>query len=663
MPAQEAILTVGQAATVMQTTIRHTQRLCSRRKIKFRVTRGNGGKQYRIMLSSLPEDAQRRYWDARPGAATPIETADLRGDVREIEVEAQIYANAPEWQRRQADKYKSILDAAGGAKGEELRAVITKWNLEHPDQTTSYPRVIEARKRYCDMGVAGLLAQYGKRAGSTQIDDDIYNCFKTAYLKEGGPSGKSCWMQALGLAQQNGEKVSLESFPSVDAFLYRLKRELPADAIYRARYGYGNWNRKYGPYVKRDYSSVLPGECIVSDHAQVDVGVLLPNGKYCFPWVTVWRDYKSGKWLGWMHHAEAPNSDHIFQAFYYAVRDYGLPTDVIIDNGKDYRSKDFAGGRTVHKLQVNSDSAGAMLSQLNITPHFALPYNAQTKPIERDFLRNKVWFSMHMPGYRGGNVTERPEVLKDEIKGGQILTFDKYCELMDSYIIDVANKMPSQGDALAGRCADECWETEHPGMRRIDGDALKLFCTRTSRDCTIGRNGVRDSDLQITYYAEWMVPLKGEKVYMRRDIRAYNHAWVFRAEDHEFLGTARLAEQVAALARTDIEKAQLQLVYASKKRSQKITASYLNDIQQPSADEKIVRLSAGIAAVNESRGYKPGAKPVRENRIALTRMDRVLQQEEQMQATGTDDISSILPPDRPDKPKIYLFKTDRDDAE
>ncbi len=171
---------------------------------------------------------------------------------------------------------------------------------------------------------------------------------------------------------------------------------------------------------------------------------------------------------------------------------------------------------------------------------------------------------------------------------------------------------------------------------------------------------MRDSDLQVTYWAEWMVPLKGERVYLRRDIKAYNNAWVFRSEDHEYLGMARLALQVAALARTDIEKAQLQVVYADKKRSQKITDSFIKDIQQPSAGEKIVRMSAGIAALNDARGYKPGSRPVPDNRIALTRMDQVLAEEQRMQATGTDDLTAIMPPDRKQKQRIYLFKSDRD---
>lgn len=141
----------------------------------------------------------------------------------------------------------------------------------------------------------------------------------------------------------------------------------------------------------------------VSDHAQIDVACMTQDGNVVFPWVTAWRDYKSGKWLGWILQTGHPNSDLIFQSFYYAAEIYGLPEDVIIDNGKDYRCKDFAGGRKSVQVETNKPKTTSMLAELNVKVHFALPYNAQTKPIERDFLKIKELLSKHCQGYRGGS--------------------------------------------------------------------------------------------------------------------------------------------------------------------------------------------------------------------------------------------------------------------
>jgi hypothetical protein len=89
--------------------------------------------------------------------------------------------------------------------------------------------------------------------------------------------------------------------------------------------------------------------------------------------------------------------------------------------------------------------------------------------------------------------------------------------------------------------------------------------------------------------------------------------------------------------------------------------SYINGLEQTTADDKIMHLAAGIQAVNDTRGWKPDAVKVGEKRIALTAMDLTLAREREARATGTYDLSAIAPPEPPRKPKIYIFESDRDD--
>jgi hypothetical protein len=433
---------------------------------------------------------------------------------QEYDVEAEILSRAPAWARDKAHKILAVLEASKGMIGRELKAFVAEWNAKHPGRTISYSRVLEWRKIHDEQGITGLLPQYGKNSGKTSVKDDWFFYFRDRYLKEGGSSSRSCWLGTFGYARERNHSLDDRSFPSEAAFLRRLEREIPASSIYLQRFGFERWKRKYGSYIDRDYSNISAGEVWVGDHAQVDVAVKLPNGKPCFPWVTAWRCFKTGRWLGWHHHSEAPNSDHIFQSFYYAAKDYGLPDDLIIDNGKDYRVRDFAGGRTTCKAAIDEEKTVAMTSILGIKTHFALAYNAQTKPIERDFLKSKEWFSKNMPGYRGGNTKERPEALKEEIRKGKILSWEEYTKFMDLFITNVLDNMPSQGKNLKGLSPMQAWEKENPLLKRISVDSLKLFCMRTSKPLTVGRNGAKDSEVDLTYYAEWMSPLKGSKVYL-----------------------------------------------------------------------------------------------------------------------------------------------------
>lgn len=560
------------------------------------------------------------------------------------------YSEAPLWSRIQADKYIDVIQKSLCLRGRALKLFIENWNKNNPDNQTSYSSLIRMRNRYFACGINGLLSRYGNNSGRSIIKDCYFDYFKNLYLMEGAPSLQTCWDLTLGYAmRENG--VERVNFPSCSTFKRRLRREVPKQSIYLARYGESAWNRKYGNYIDRDYSTVICGEAWVSDHAQIDVACLTQDGNVVFPWVTAWRDYKSGKWLGWILQSGNPNSDHIFQSFYYAVNEFGLPKDVIIDNGKDYRSKDFAGGRQF-KVETNQRKTRSMLGELNVNVHFALPYNAQTKPIERDFLKIKELLSKHCVGYRGGNVIERPEKLAKEIKAGKIIPFDVFKEVFDDFVINVLNKRPSRGKNHEGLSPDQLFNQECAEVIKVESDALKLFCTRTSKNYTIRRNGIKDNELGITYWADWMISKTGLKVYLRRDIQNFKVAWVFRADNNAFIGKVTAVKAVAALHADEISKEAFKDAMAIKKRSLKIAKSYIKQTREISLEEKCANYKAAYASVEKE--IKPKV-----SRIANTNMDKVIRKSKEMDAFGRQDLSMLLDENKPQEKPLYLYETDK----
>jgi hypothetical protein len=632
---------------------------CRLGKYESKKVKLNGKRDIQVLLQSLPVRSQNKYFSEK---YCLLEMTEIDKEIRQdfaydVDLNLDLFRSAPEWSKKQAEKYLTLLNQTKNLKGEVLKDFIFHWNKQNPDLKTSYSRLLKARKDFEESGLVSLLSKHGSRIGKTSLKPEWFKHFKKLYLVEGAPSVNSCWLMTLGHFKQV-EDIDLNNFPSAQTFYRRLLKEVPKQSIYLARFGKSAWNRKYGNYVDRNYSQIAAGSCWVSDHAQVDVAVLDKSGKVVFPWITAWRDFKTSKWLGWLLHCEAPNSDHIFQSFYYAANEYGLPEDVYIDNGKDYRSKDFAGGRKVETVLIDEKKSTAMLMLLGIKPHFALPYNAQTKPIERDFLKNKEFLSKHFVGYRGGNITERPEKLKTEIKNGKIIAFADFKKVFDDFVINVLNKMPSKGKVLKGKSPDQLFAEEFTVKKTVSQDALMLFCMRTSRAVTVGRNGVRDSALQVTYWAEWMSPLKGEKVYLRRDINAYQEAWVFKAKDDSYLGKAQMAELVPALARTDIEKAKLKEALAAKNRDKKIAQAYLESRNAIDPLEKMNMLKAGVAALNPDKS-QPDPKIMK---MPNTFMDKVIKQEEENEKVGTYDLSAFVREKEAEEP-IYLFETDKYYAE
>ena len=560
------------------------------------------------------------------------------------------YSNAPIWAKAQADKYIHIIKDTEKLKGKALKNYIKSWNTTNPEKKTSYSSLMYMKQRYEESGLSGLLARYGRTNNRAIIKDEYYEYFKNLYLVEGGPSIQSCWDNTLGYAMRT-TGINRVNFPSKFAFIRKLQREISKDSIFLARNGQSSWNRKYGKFIDRDYSGIVCGKVWVSDHAQLDIACITNDGNIVFPWITSWRDYKSGKWLGWLLQTGHPNSDLIFQTFYYAASKYGLPDDVIIDNGKDYRSKDFAGGRKF-KIEANKGKTTSMLSELNVDVHFALPYNAQTKPIERDFLKIKGLLSKHCLGYRGGNVVERPEKLADEIKNGKIIPFESLKAIFDDFIINILNKRPSQGKNLKGLSPDNLFNREFEEKTLPSKDALKLFCMRTSKTYTIGRNGITDRQLDITYYADWLIHKTGLKIYMRRDVENYKEAWVFKADNDEFIGKVTAVKAIPALHAEKISKEEFKEAMATKKRHLKVAKAYIKQTREISIEEKCENYKAAYASVEKE------AKP-KVSKMANTNMDKAVRKAKEMEAFGKQDLSIFMDSNEEEKTHLYLFETDK----
>ena len=630
--APEIWLNIEEVCELSNSKKETIRRKCKSGEYKARYKIDGRKKNYEILLSSLPIKYIQKY----NSYLQPV-------TVEEKSLEN--YSNAPKWMRAKAEKYLELFNLTKNMTYQEKIDFLADWSAKYPEKHTTYPSLSLALRKYNQGGIAALLSNYGvHRRGISKLDESCFEYFKSIYLREGAPSAETSWNITFGFAKQQG--INLENFPTSKTFLRRLRQEIPEQAIFMARHGDASWNKKYANYVPRDYSELNAGVCWVSDHAQIDVAVSF-NGTVCFPWVTVFRDVKTSKWLGWFLHADSPNSDHIFQAFYYGVLNFGIPEDVYLDNGKDYRCKDFAGGRTRVIKVKHKNNGGSLIQNLGINIHFALPYNAQTKPVERDFLKIKEFLSKGFVGYRGGKITERPEKLKSEIKNEQIMQFDDFKKLFDRFIKEYLNKRPSKGKVLQGRCPDELWAEEFTKKKVISKDALKLFCMRTTNNVTIKRNGIFDSQLQISYWAEWMITEKGRKVYIRRDINAYQEAWVFDAQTDEYLGKGNANQPASFLANTDIEKSEYQKQVAIKNKEKKILKSYIKTKYNPSNEDIIENLINSLDKVD----FKSNATI---SKISNTKMDKVVKEEKNKNSIPSKYVTPIQP-----KKKLYLTEAEK----
>jgi len=722
---KEIWLKVREAAEIMDMHKQNIQIALNKGKYITRKQTGRGGTHYQILLSSLPQAAQEKYYkliinqDSLPGMnGTVIGTIGINQNVSttplpketnnvsiaqnfnyspqpqnliipqtsDIEVETDLYSRLPQWQRDYVDKYLPLIKESVGIKGKELRKLLISWAKEYSIKGLSYGNFMKMKKEYEEYGITGLIPGYGKNASKSIIDDSDYDFFKQLYLSESRPTLENCWKVTQGYAMERLEGVCPDKsspYPSPVSFLRRLEKEVPEPAIYLARFGPAAYNKKYARFIDRDYTNLKAGHCWVSDHRQLDQATLikLPDNpdqnvkaylkyfendnrktsKPVYPWITGWRDFKTGNWMGHCIHWEDPNADHIFQAFYNAASKYGIPKSLYIDNGKDYRCKDFAGGRRIIKaLDKNEETkVRSLTSTLGIVVHFSRPYNAQAKTIERDWKTWKQWMDKQMPGYRGGNHVERPEALEGQIKRGEILDYEEFVKLTEYFVTNILQKYQSWGKTLLGRSREEAFRKEFEGLDMITNESLKMFCMRTTPNAlTIGRNGiVINQRYRLYYFAEWMSGMKGRKVYLRRDINKYQEAWVFDANTDEYINKADFrAMEAEALAETPNTKAQLASLIKGQQQEKKTMTSYL-PTEKPEASKIMKCMADGICATSNPID----SEEIKSNIIRMTQMDEVIAVDKEMQKTGTHDMSFLVPNKEDENPKdnIILFPTDR----
>ncbi len=617
------------------------------KKSGFQKKPGPDGMEYQIPCSKLPmilsPAAQRRHAESLLSPQVRQENEAAAADrIADADADAIAYSAAPTWARGLFDKYRFFLTGPGKDFSHTLlREFLPTYKAENPDLKISISGIYKARRDYKSKGMAGVLAHWGKRAGGSIVKNADFEYFRRLFLTQDRRSVFYCRTATLGRAQKTEPTITTQNFPSPISFRKRLFREIPESAIYYARYGEAKWNRKFGAFIDRDYSNICAGQIYVSDHHQLDAAAMLRDGRIVYPWVTVFRDFLTGKWLGWKLRPESPNSDAIFSALHDALFDWGLCKEVLIDNGRDYRSKDFAGGRP-RPFKILTDEKSPQVTalfSLGIIPHFALPYNAQSKPIERDFLKVNEWFSKSLPGYRGHNAADKPEKLSKETKRGDIIPFEEYERCFNDFIKNILNKMPSRGKVLLGRSPDAAWAELFTVKRCISKEALRLFLSRTTDIRTIGRNGVKD-DMGLLFWSDWMSGQKSRKVYLRQDRKDWGNAFVFDAANHEFLGMAQSGLLTApGMASTPVEKSEVVFAIRRKNQDRKITKAYVKQGFSIDPLEALGDLKRGVSAI-AGETAEPNPKIYE---LPDTVMDSVIRKRDKMEREGTGiDIAAMM---------------------
>jgi transposase InsO family protein len=501
----------------------------------------------------LPEDIQTAY-----AASIAVSLMELQSQLKPASAPEQ-KVNIPRYACRAAPKKdvrpvektpdaalqiaalrKKIVDAynASGLKAKdfiaayengvilpEARAELGKYGKLHT-QSVFYSNWLN---RYAIYGLAGLAPQYAKKRGGAgaSLDERAKELIQALYLDPRKPSMASV---ERGLNQFGYEL----SYSIINRYI---KTEIPESVKVFYRKGEKAYHDRFDPYIERDYTPLNSMEWGCGDHHLFDF-VITHEGRIFRPWLTMFIDMRSRTITGW-HIDVIPNTLTIMRAFSMSVEKYGLFENMLVDNGKDFKSAWFAGSAWKEKHTKPEKEAldliEGVLHDCGTKAHFATPYRGQSKPIERAFRTIIELFSKMRDTYVGSNTVDRPADTKlfwGKINGRDRIdvtyTLANLREDFSKFVTWFNSAWNHSGQGMDGKTPEAVFNANLEAKREMP-EAMRKYVFAIRERRTVQRNGIRVDG--VDYYNEEITRLAGERVEVRRDINDIGKIAVFSLPD------------------------------------------------------------------------------------------------------------------------------------
>ena len=610
----------------------------------YRWSEKDGRKVLEIDVRSLPAEASNRYVQE-----TLPEAPEVATRAEDVETVIRSYDRATDRAKKNFDKWTLILLKCEGITGtKELGRFVDEWNKAHPEMKTSIKSIYRQRASVEDGGKISLINH--RETMRSTVTDTMFDDFKTAYLTANKLSVFSSWMIALGKAMERGDVKDQSEFPSKSAFNRRLKSEFAPDVIYFAREGKKKFYDNKGYHLDRDYSDLKAGQVWVGDTRTWDVFVKVQGQeKPATCYITLFMDFKTYMPMGWCLHHDAPGTENTLRAMRNGIERYGLPEEIYVDNGREYRNRDFSGQSRGHQIVEDEQYAESMASRLGIKMHFAIVRNARAKIIERNFLIIKNGFDRLFNSFKGGTVVEKPEPLKGVLKRGDFATWEEFYDMAQDYMQNVFPGLPCQGKHHNGKTRSQLWNEEivkREPMRRVSKETLSMLVSRTVSG-RIMHMGFHLAQLDTWYWADWMPVWKGREVIFRYDPDDMRTAWCYDL-NKKLIGECTLQSAVGAMVKDDdaVGKAQIAEGVARKRHEEKLLKEICPDMTKEQAADYI---SAMRSAVGPQDIFVP------QGPTHLTRHEKDAQELKADKKVGNADIYNIFDGDVEEKPSTDLW--------
>lgn len=386
-------------------------------------------------------------------------------------------------------------------------------------QVCEYVVVRAERSDHCTLRSAKNLSVLITSTGETL---SVEAFLKSLYPRE-GVNASSCYraLRARCMKKEvlcsDGSACTVENLPheaSVIRFLKNWREEYVA--VRRGRSRKSDWEKTQEAFITRDVSAYEPGELWIGDHTELDFMVLNERGKLDRRWITAFTDIRTGLIVGYNLNWQ-PSSETIALAFRAAILGHQLmaytgeryeklsisnvPKEVMMDNGKDYRS---AYTQRVFGRIDFDDSARR--SVMRITKlHYVLPYHGQSKAQMERWFRTIQTMLKYLPGFKANTYQNKPDSLKSDLKSGNVLNVQEF-DLIVQKAINVYNNRVHR--TLKDQSPIQAYLTNMSCQRTIDLRVLDFLMMR------VESKPVRRCQLTLfgnEYYSDALMSFNGKR--------------------------------------------------------------------------------------------------------------------------------------------------------
>lgn len=510
-------LTVKEVADLKGCSEQYIKKLCKDNKLETIQEKSCKGRmKYLIPVSALSEELQTKYYAKlrkETGLAPELKEKPeplkkrLKGSEKTLEQfskeEREEIAEwcdiLKEWQELRGNyKKKTDFDAD----------FVGKCRIEHPNLQISESILYRKYRAYLENDCNSLIDKRGGwNRDRSKLDDEsiIWQSFLNLYLDQSKPSISWCYRLTSAFISQEHPELT-DMIPSEACFRRKVK-SLPFAVLEYSREGEKALHDHCIPYANRKKSNIFANDVWVMDNYTFDVIIRQSenskNTKRMY--ITTVLDVKSGVLVGW-NITDSPDSQSTVDALRFAMHRFGIPKNLYFDNGREFTTLDIAGEQRNRKVakEKQGNIPLTIAERLGVNLIFAKVRNAQAKVVERAHRIIKEQFCRGQYGYCGGNITERPEILKSSIKKGDIETEAELRELFSDYADNVFNVAEYGGGEAKykGMTAIDVWNSSisETSVRKADEDVLNLLLLRNNGFQKVKRNGV-------------YIPYHGEKIW------------------------------------------------------------------------------------------------------------------------------------------------------